>query len=205
MSVWEIVFIGAALAMDAVAVGMAGGMAEPRMSTAKAVVTALTFALFQFGMPLLGYACGAAFAEVVARIAPFLSFALLLLIGGKMLVDGIREEAERARGRLLRPMLRVREGGGRSRYAAKLLAQGVATSLDALAVGVTLLAAQMSGGLPAHIAACAAVIGAVTFALSFGAVQLGRRAGRGASGAAGGFGGMVLIVIGVKLLAEGLA
>ena len=58
MSVWEIVLIGAALAMDAVAVSMAGGMAEPRMSMGKALAMAVTFARFQFAMPLFGYYCG---------------------------------------------------------------------------------------------------------------------------------------------------
>lgn len=203
MSFLEIVLIGAALAMDAVAVSMASGMAEPHMKTAKAAVMAATFALFQFAMPLIGYFCGYAFSAIVERIAPWLSFVLLALIGGKMLFDCIGELREKARSDALRPMLAPHAQTQRG-FAARLIAQGVATSLDALAVGVTLLAVQTSDGLPLHVAGCAAVIGAVTFALSFAGVQLGRRAGDKFADSAGLLGGAVLIAIGVKLLAEGL-
>ena len=162
VSVWEIVLIGAALAMDAVAVGMASGMTEPRMRMAKAVAMALTFALFQFGMPLIGYFCGYAFSAVVEKIAPWLSFALLLLIGGKMVADCVKEQYEERHSGLMRPMLGAHAAPDRIAWAGRLLAQGIATSLDALAVGVTLLASEMSEGLPFPVVGCAAVIGAVT-------------------------------------------
>lgn len=204
MSFWEIVLIGAALAMDAVAVSMASGMTEPRMGLGRACAIALTFALFQFGMPLLGYYCGYAFSAAVERIAPWLSFALLVLIGGKMIFDCVKELREKKEEALLRSMLPLRLPSARGARLGRLLAQGVATSLDALAVGVTLLAAETSEGLPVHVAGCAAVIGAVTFALSFTGVQIGRRAGDRFADSAGIFGGAVLIAIGVKLLAEGL-
>lgn len=204
MTVWEIVLIGAALAMDAVAVSMASGMTQPHMGMGRASVIAGTFALFQFAMPLIGYYCGYAFSALVARIAPWLSFALLSLIGGKMIADCVQEMREEARCARLCPMLVPRVVPRRATFAGRLLAQGVATSLDALAVGVTLLAAQMAQGLPFHVAACAAVIGAVTFVLSFAGVQIGKKAGDKFSGAAGLFGGAVLVAIGIKLLAEGL-
>lgn len=204
MSVWEIVLIGVALAMDAVAVSMAGGMAEPRMSMGKALAMAVTFALFQFAMPLIGYYCGYAFSSIVERIAPWLSFFLLALIGGKMIADCVKELREKRSPEQIRPMLFPHNPPRRSAFLGRLLAQGVATSLDALAVGVTLLAAQTSEGLPFSVFACAAVIGAVTFALSFAGVQIGRKAGDKFADTAGLFGGAVLIAIGIKLLAEGL-
>lgn len=204
MSVWEIVLIGAALSMDAVAVGMASGMTELRMRMAKGVAMAMTFALFQFGMPLIGYFCGYAFSAVVEKIAPWLSFALLLLIGGKMVADCVKEQIEERRSGLIHPMLSAHASTSRIAWVGRLLAQGVATSLDALAVGVTLLASEMSEGLPFPIVACAAVIGAVTFAFSFAGVQIGRKAGDKFADSAGLLGGCVLIAIGVKLLAEGL-
>ncbi len=208
MSVWEIVLIGAALAMDAVAVSMAGGMAEPRMSMGKALAMTVTFALFQFAMPLIGYYCGYAFSSIVERIAPWLSFFLLALIGGKMIADCVKELREKRSPEQIRPMFRPmffpHNPPRRSAFLGRLLAQGVATSLDALAVGVTLLAAQTSEGLPFSVFACAAVIGAVTFALSFAGVQIGRCAGDKFADTAGLFGGAVLIAIGIKLLAEGL-
>ena len=204
MSAWEIALIGAALAMDAVAVSMAGGMAEPRMNMGKALAMAFTFALFQFAMPLIGYYCGYAFSSIVERIAPWLSFFLLLLIGGKMIADCVKELREKRSPELIRPMLFPHNPPRRSAFLGRLIAQGVATSLDALAVGVTLLAAQTSEGLPFSVFVCAAVIGAVTFALSFAGVQIGRKAGDKFADTAGLFGGTVLIAIGIKLLAEGL-
>ena len=88
--------------------------------------------------------------------------------------------------------------------AGKLLVQGVATSLDALAVGVTLLATETQSSLPFHAAACAAVIGAVTFILAFAAVYVGKKVGNKFAGSAGIAGGIVLIVIGLKILLEGV-
>ena len=88
--------------------------------------------------------------------------------------------------------------------AGKLLMQAVATSLDALAVGVTFLAADATAGLPFHAALCALIIGLVTFLLSFIAVAVGKRAGNRFSDKAELLGGIVLVVIGVKLLLEGV-
>ena len=199
MSIWEVLLIGAALAMDAVAVSMANGMTEPRMRPVKALAIALTFAVFQFVMPVIGYYCGYAFASVVERIAPWLSFVLLAFIGGKMIVDCILEMRERKKvGQAELPREERPLGAG------KLLVQGVATSLDALAVGVTLLATETQAGLPFHAAACAAVIGAVTFVLSFAAVYVGKKVGDKFADWAGVAGGAVLIGIGLKILLEGI-
>ncbi len=201
MMIWEIVLLGVALSMDAMAIGMASGMTEPHMGRGKMLAIALTFGFFQFLMPLPGYYCGAAFSDIVGRIAPWLSCALLALLGGKMIFDGIGEL--RGRAGYLRPMLSPRTKATAAGFAARLLGQGIATSLDALAVGVTLLAAEVSEGLPLPVFGCAAVIGVVTFAISLAGVLVGRRAGAFAD-AAGLFGGGVLIAIGIKLLLEGL-
>ena len=197
MTLWEIFLIGAALAMDAVAVSMSDGMAEPRMRPAKAVIVALTFALFQFAMPVAGYYCGYAFAAIVERAAPWISFLLLGFIGGKMIFDGVKELRAKKKGRAL-------PHDARPLGMGKLFLQGVATSLDALAVGVTFLAAQTQSALPLHAVWCAAAVGAVTFALALPAVFLGKRAGSSAAEAAGIAGGAVLVAIGLKLLLEGL-
>lgn len=199
MTIWEVLLIGAALAMDAVAVSMTNGMTEPRMRPAKAAAVALTFAAFQFAMPVIGYYCGYIFAAVVERIAPWLSFALLAFIGGKMIFDCIIEMREKKKaGGAAIPHETKPLGAG------KLLAQGVATSLDALAVGVTLLATETQSSLPFHAVACAAVIGAVTFVLSLVAVYLGKKVGNKFADTAGIFGGVVLIAIGLKILLEGV-
>ena len=150
MSIFDIVLSGAALSMDAAAVGMANGMAEPRMSRRKTFLIALFFGVFQGGMPLLGYFGSSVFSSLVGRIAPYLSFMLLLFLGGKMLLDAASEEEER--------FLVRREG---LRLPA-LTAQAVATSVDALAVGVSFMAQEAAGSLPLGVPLCALIIAATT-------------------------------------------
>ena len=194
MEIWDILLIGVALALDAVAVGMTDGMAEPHMSAAKTAAVAAAFGLFQFGMPLIGYSCGYGFSSLIGKIAPYLSFAILLCLGAKMIYGGAKEAAAGGRREFV---VRKKLGAGR------LLVQAVATSIDALAVGVTLLAAERTSSLPAHVAVCALVIGAVTFCLCLPAVEAGKRTGAKFEGAEC-FGGAVLILIGVKILLEGV-
>lgn len=198
MTVFEVLLIGIALSMDAVAVGMTNGMTEPKMRLLKMALIAGAYALFQFLMPVLGYYCGYAFSSLVAKIAPWLSFALLGIIGGKMIFDFIAETVKRERGEPETEMPEKKLGIGR------LLVQALATSIDALAVGVALLAAETSEGLPFHVALCALIIGAVTFTLSFGAVAAGKRIGDRFADKAGLLGGLILVAIGIKLLVEGL-
>lgn len=190
MAFWEIFVIGGALAMDAVAVSLSDGMTEPRMRMGKMLLLSLCFALFQAGMPVLGYYLGSAFSSLVQKIAPYLSFALLAFIGGKMIADGVKSKGEFSPS--------VKTG------AAEVLFQSVATSLDALAVGVALLAAETDGGLPVPFPLCALVIGVVTFALTLPAIALGKKVGDKFSGTAETAGGIVLLLIGIKLLLEGI-
>lgn len=190
MSIYDIVFLGAALSMDAAAVGMANGMAEPGMSRKKMLLIALFYGVFQGGMPLLGYYGSAAFSSLVERIAPWLSFLLLGFLGGKMLLDAAREEEER--------YLRKRGKLGLS----ALTAQAVATSIDALAVGVSFMAQEAAGSLAVGVSLCTLIIAATTFLLSLAAVQVGKLAGDKFSGGAQKTGGLVLLLIGIKLLFE---
>ena len=190
MSIFDIVLLGAALSMDAAAVGMANGMAEPRMSRQKTFLIALFFGFFQGGMPLLGYFGSSVFSSLVGRIAPYLSFMLLLFLGGKMLIDAASEEEERFLVR--RERLRL----------PALTAQAVATSVDALAVGVSFMAQEAAGSLPLGVPFCALIIAATTFLLSLAAVQVGKLAGDKLSGGAQKIGGLVLVLIGIKLLFE---
>lgn len=194
MAIWEIILIGVALAMDAVAVGMTDGMLEPEMKSGKSFLVAGAFAFFQFFMPVLGYYAGIAFSEFFGRIAPWLSFALLSFIGGKMIFDCCMERKKGKDG-IEKP---------RKLGAGKLLLQAVATSIDALAVGVTFIAAEASRGLPMHAVFCALLIGAVTFLLSLPAVFLGKRVGDKLKGKAEILGGVILIAIGLKILLEGI-
>ncbi len=195
MQVFEIVLIGIALAMDAVAVGMTDGMAEPDMKKGKMLAVAGAFGLFQFAMPIVGYFGGYAFSGAVERVAPYLSFLILSGLGVKAIVESVKGDRGHA------PLVFCQ----RARLSpVKLLGQAVATSLDALAVGITLLAAETGAGLPMHAAACALVIGIVTFLLALPAVTLGKRAAKLLEGKAEIVGGAVLVAIGLKLLLEGV-
>lgn len=197
MGVWELLLIATALSMDAFAVGMTDGMAEPAMSFFKHMAIAFAFGLFQALMPIAGYYASSALAELVERIAPYLSFALLGFLGGKSVVSYVFAQRLRGFGRPVR-------SGRKPLGAAALFAQAVATSLDALAVGVTLLATETSVGLPFGAPLCALLIGMVTFTLSAAAVRIGARAGDRFSSRAELAGGLILLLIGVKLLLEGV-
>lgn len=186
MSILEIVLLGVALSMDAVAVGMTNGMVEPKMRFPKVLLIALFYGFFQFFMPVLGYYCGSVFTSIVKMIAPWLSFALLAFIGGKMIFDCFRKEEKPT------------EGVG----VKKLFVQAIATSIDALAVGVSLLAAESTGGLPFHVFLCALTIGAITFALSTAAVYIGKAVGDKLADKAELIGGIILVAIGIKILVE---
>lgn len=203
MSVWEIILIGIALSMDAVAVGMTNGMTDSKMKIRKMLLIAFAFGAFQFLMPVLGYYCSYAFAEFVSKIAPWLSFVLLGFLGGKMIFDFVKElkaakseQSEKEETTTESETKPVKLGLG------KLFVQAVATSIDALAVGVTLLAAETSKGLPFHVLLCALVIGVITFSLSFGAVFAGKRVGNRFADKATLVGGLILVGIGLKILIE---
>lgn len=186
MAVWEIFLLGIALAMDAVAVGMTNGMVEPKMRLGKLMLIALFFGAFQAVMPVLGYYLGAAFTSLVEKIAPWLSFALLGFLGGKMIYDGCKKE----------------EGELKPVGLLKLCVQAVATSVDALAVGVTLLAVETASSLPFSVWWCALVVGGVTFCLSAAAVFCGKKLGNRLADKAEIVGGVILILIAVKILVE---
>lgn len=200
MSGIEILLLGVALSMDAFAVGLTNGMVEPKMPLKKAVLIAAFYGGFQFFMPLVGYYGGSLLAFVVEKIAPWLSFALLAFIGGKMIFDSAFPEES-----TLKPL-----AGGAPIVSEKplgmgrLVAQAFATSIDALAVGVSLLAQETTGSLPFPAALCCLAIGIVTFSLSLFAVAFGKSAGNRFADKAETVGGFILVGIGVKLLLEGI-
>ena len=216
MSVWEIILLSVALAMDACAVAMTNGMADSKMPHGKALLIGVLFGFFQFLMPLIGYfitgVIADAFLSVFEAVSAWISFGLLAFLGIKMLIEGIREGAEARRCRC------ENEDGTCSNVSAKLdddeteklplgklLMQAVATSIDALAVGVSLQMAAISpAGLAMGVWGATATIGVVTLALSFGAVFLGKLIGNKLADKAEILGGIVLIAIGLKILIEGL-
>lgn len=183
--IWNSILLGAGLAMDAVSVSAANALSEPRMTRARAAAIACTFAAFQCAMPLLGWAGVHTLFERSAafrRVTPWMSLMLLLFIGISMLREGVRGEAGQTGG--------VGPGA--------LLAQGAATSVDALSAGFTFAAYGWRRALGSAL-----LIAAATWALCMLAMRLARRAGKRLGGRASVLGGVILIAIALELFFRG--
>lgn len=179
MSITEILLIGVALSMDAFAVSAVSGMSIKNIRRRDILLLACAFGGFQGLMPLLGFYTGNLFAVFMSTWAPYIACALLAIIGGKMVYDSIGGNAEAL-----------------SAITFKLvLLQAVATSIDALAVGVSMAAA---GNV--NIWQAAGLIAATTFCLTIAAVKFGQRLGVVLAEKAGILGGVILIIIGLKML-----
>lgn len=177
------IWLGTGLAMDAFSVSLADGLTDPGMGKGRQNLIAGTYAFFQCIMPLIGWFCvtGAVqYFKVIGEWVPTIAFLLLLVIGGKMVFDGLKGEELTA------------ESGSFS--VKRLLLQGVATSLDALSVGFTL--AEYSAGM-AVLAAL--LIALVTYLICLGGLAIGRRFGTRLAGRAQLLGGLMLIAIGIKI------
>ena len=189
---WSFVFflnsvlLGVGLAMDAFSVSMANGLHDPKMNKGTMCKIAGTFALFQAAMPMIGWVCVHTIVELFAsfeRFIPWIALALLGYIGGKMLADGIRgEEAEEAA----------------QLSAGALFMQGIATSIDALAVGVTF------AFLETPILSAVSLIGVTTFCISVAGVAVGCWFGARYKQRAEITGGVILVLLGCKILLEHL-
>ncbi|MDR0350757.1 MAG: manganese efflux pump MntP family protein [Coriobacteriales bacterium] len=214
MATLEILIVGLALSMDACAVTMANACAYPDSSFARRFVMPLVFGFFQGLMPVLGYLIGSVAASLIDRYAGPIAFVLLAFIGIRMIVGGSRAlltarrtgatcpapsapaaadgasvpgDAQNAAGAGAAPAARRLSGGA-------LLVQGLATSVDALIVGVGFLA------LGANIAVAAPLIALTTFVCCLVALFLGRRFGALLGDKAEIIGGIVLVLIGIKAL-----
>lgn len=183
----SILLIGISLSMDALAISVTNGLTLKNFNWRHALWMGVYFGGFQFLMPLLGCLLGSTVSRYVTALGPYISFFLLAFIGGKMLLDSIRPG----------------DGGGDDGMQAlshkRLLAMAVATSIDALAVGVSFAFMEELSLLPS-----CALIGCTTFVISFLGAMLGSRIPGLSGKRAGILGGAVLIGIGVKLLVEGV-
>ncbi len=207
MSFLEILGLGVALSMDACAVGMTNGMTDSKLPLKRALLIAGFFGFFQFLMPLLGYlvtgVVANAFLETFEKISAWVSFGLLAFLGGKMIFDCV-SSAIQAKKEAQNPQPDC-PCAYQKLTLSKLLMQAIATSIDALAVGVTLQMASLSeSGLALGAFGATAVIGVTTFLLSTVAVYIGKTIGNKLADKASFLGGTVLIAIGIKLLIEGL-
>ena len=181
----ELFLIAVGLSMDAFAVSVCKGLGMQRLNMGQAVVIALFFGGFQALMPVIGWAVGAQFAHFVSTYAHWIAFALLAFVGGKMLWDAFHEDEGE-------------DAGPFKLELGDLLMLAIATSIDALAVGVSF------AFLDVAIAPSAALIGVTTFVLSLIGVVVGHQFGSRWEKPATIVGGIVLILIGVKVLLEGL-
>ncbi len=187
MGIVELLLIAVGLSMDAFAVAVCKGLCMKRLDARQAVVIALFFGGFQGLMPLAGWALGTQFERYITPVDHWIAFALLAVIGSKMLWDSFREDGGEV-SCSVDGKLDLRE----------LTMLAVATSIDALAVGITF------AFLKVDIVSSVAAIGVVTFALSLVGVAVGHRFGARYEKAATVTGGIVLILIGLKILLEHL-
>lgn len=176
------VSLGFGLAMDAFSVSLANGLNEPRMRARKLLGIAGVFAFFQWAMPLIGWLCIHIIAETFTAfqaLIPWIALSLLLFLGTKMIIEGIRyKEGDE----------KVGLGVG------ALLVQGVATSIDALSVGFTIAEYDFFKALTE-----ACIIAVVTFAICVAGVFLGKQFGTKLAGKASILGGVILVAIGIEI------
>ena len=186
MTLLEIFLIGIGLSMDAFAVAICKGLAMPNKVDKKgALLIALYFGVFQAVMPTLGWLLGSQFARYVTRLAPWIAFILLAWIGGNMIRESLSKEE------------REEEESGSVSHK-ELLVLAVATSIDALAVGVTFSMLELA----VSIAVAVILIGCTTFVISLAGVYVGNVFGAKYKSKAEFVGGAILILIGVKILLE---
>ena len=186
MGFLELFLIGVGLSMDAFAVAICQGLSMTRIKWGHALTVGLYFGGFQALMPLLGWVLGSQFSGYIQQYDHWVAFILLLLIGGNMIREALSGEEDEAED--------TATGGGLDHK--KLFLMAIATSIDALAVGITFAFLKVSI-LPAVL-----TIGCITFALSFVGVAVGNRFGTRFQKKAEIAGGTVLVLIGLKILLE---
>ncbi|MBQ3286870.1 MAG: manganese efflux pump [Firmicutes bacterium] len=182
MTLTELVLLAVGLAMDAFAVSICKGLALPRIEMKKALAAGLWFGGFQALMPLLGYLLGSRFASYIADFDHWIAFVLLALIGGNMIRESFGDEEEADASFGLRAMLPL----------------ALATSIDALAVGLTF------AFLSVRVLPAVTLIGVVTLIISMIGVKLGNLFGARFRGKAEFAGGLILILLGIKILLQHL-
>ena len=186
--IFNSVLLGVGLAMDAFSVSLTNGLNEPDMKRGRMCGIAGVFAGFQALMPMLGWICVRTVVQYFVmfdKFIPWLALVLLVYIGGKMLIDGIRKKDSEEK----------EEGIG----AGALFLQGVATSIDALSVGFTIAGYGWIRALSSAL-----IIAGVTFIICMAGLMIGKKFGTRLSDRAQSVGGVILIVIGVEIFIKGI-
>lgn len=182
------VLLGVGLAMDAFSVSMANGLKEPQMKAGRMSLIAGVYAFFQFAMPMIGWI----FVHTVVvyflafeKFIPWIALVLLLFIGGKMLIEGIKGDDEE-------------DNSPKQLSFGVLIVQGIATAIDALSVGFTIAEYDWVMAVVASL-----IIAIVTFAICIGGLVIGKKIGTKLNNKAAILGGVILIVIGIEIWAKG--
>lgn len=182
------ILLGVGLAMDAFSVSMANGMNETDMKKFRMCFIAGVYAFFQAVMPLIGWICvhtALEYFSAFQKFIPWIALVLLAVIGGKMLVEGIRNKCDESA--VVKLTLSV------------LTVQGIATSIDALSVGFTIADFNFFEAL-----VCVLIISAVTFGICFFGLFIGKKFGNILANKASVLGGIILIAIGIEIFVTGI-
>ncbi len=193
MNFFEIFAVALGVSMDAFAVAICKGMSFKRASIKNALIVALYFGIFQAAMPLIGYFLGSQFSENIVKYDHWLAFILLGAIGANMIKESSNKSCEAVEE------VAVVSGNGvleRGLCFKTMLILAIATSIDALAVGITL------AFLKVHIVPAVIFIGIITFINSFVGVKIGNVFGVKYKSRAEFVGGIILMAIGTKILLE---
>lgn len=192
---WSLIFfvnsilLGVGLAMDAFSVSMANGLNEPKMSGSRMSMIAGIYGIFQTAMPLIGWICVHTIIQyfnVFQKFIPWIALILLVYIGGKMLIEGIKGGEEE-------------EDSSAGLGIGTLMVQGIATSIDALSVGFTIADYGFIMALTAAL-----IIGIVTFFICIAGLKIGKTFGTKLAGKASILGGVILIAIGIEIFVGGI-
>lgn len=182
------ILLGVGLAMDAFSVSLANGLNEPEMKPGRMSLIAGVFAIFQAAMPMIGWTCVhtvAQYFEAFEKMIPWIALILLLYIGGKMLIEGIKGNDD--------------DAGIDNLGFTALIIQGVATSIDALSVGFTISDYNFIMAL-----ICSLIIALVTYVICMTGLKIGKKVGTKLAGKANILGGVILIGIGIEIFVKGV-
>jgi putative Mn2+ efflux pump MntP len=171
--------------MDAAAVSAVNGFTEPKMKLIKVLFMAFLYGSFQGFMPMIGYAAGSMVVNIFSNIIPYVALILLSYLGGKMIYDGVKKDKEEDDEIVTGVTVKT------------LLLQSVATSIDALSVGLIF---SKSSVMEAVVQS--GIIDIVTFFVSFGSFFVGKYFGTFLNDKAQIFGGVILILVGLKIFYE---
>ncbi|MCR4584505.1 MAG: manganese efflux pump [Lachnospiraceae bacterium] len=187
MGLFELILLSVGLAMDAFAVSICKGLAAGKITKKEYLICGVWFGSFQGLMPLIGYLAGSNFEKLISMIAPWLAFAILSIIGGNMIREALGSDEEAAPGFDLKTMFMM----------------AVATSIDALAVGITFVAVPveaLKAGRLTNVVFAVIVIGVITFIISMIGVKIGSVFGDRYKSGSEIMGGTILIFIGFRSL-----